>query len=113
MGERIGMDISNIIWDRCVNIIENNDYEGCKEQFLKILAMECPFTEEEFNGGNTSELSERSFQAAMELSHAKQSVSRLLHGLSSSRYMRIKAQCMSVSWFQLQMVSAFTTYHAT
>lgn len=66
MGERIGMDISNIIWDRCVNIIENNDYEGCKEQFLKILAMECPFTEEEFNGGNTSELSERSFQAAME-----------------------------------------------
>ena len=66
MGERIGMDISNIIWDRCVNIIENNDYEGCKEQFLKILAMECPFTEEEFNGGNTSELSEHSFQAAME-----------------------------------------------
>ena len=66
MGERIGMDISNIIWDRCVNIIENNDYEGCKEQFLKILAMECPFTEEEFNSGNTSELSERSFQAAME-----------------------------------------------
>ena len=25
MGERIGMDISNIIWDRVVNIIENND----------------------------------------------------------------------------------------
>jgi len=66
MGERIGMDISNIIWDRCVSIVENNDYEGCKEEFLKILAMECPFTEEEFNGGNTSDLSERSFQAAME-----------------------------------------------
>lgn len=33
MGERIGMDISNVIWDRCVNIVENNDYEGCKEDF--------------------------------------------------------------------------------
>ena len=66
MGERIGMDISNIIWDRCLSIIGKNDYEGCKEEFLKILAMECPFTEEEFTSGNTDELAERSFQAAME-----------------------------------------------
>ena len=28
MGERIGMDISNTLWDRVVSIIENNDYEG-------------------------------------------------------------------------------------
>ena len=48
MGERIGMDISNTIWDRVVNIIETNDYEGCKEQFIKVFAMECPFTSEEF-----------------------------------------------------------------
>ena len=40
MGERIGMDITNIIWDRVVNIIEKNDYAGCGEQFLKVLAME-------------------------------------------------------------------------
>ena len=66
MGERIGMDISNIIWDRCLSIIGKNDYEGCKEEFLKVLAMECPFTEEEFTSGNTDELAERSFQAAME-----------------------------------------------
>ena len=30
MGERIGMDISNIIWDRVVSIIESNDFEGAK-----------------------------------------------------------------------------------
>ena len=66
MGERIGMDISNIIWDRCVSIIERNDYEGCKEEFLKVLAMECPFTEEELAAGHTEELAERSFQAAMD-----------------------------------------------
>ncbi|WP_274289102.1 preprotein translocase subunit SecA [Prevotella corporis] len=66
MGERIGMDISNVIWDRCVNIVENNDYEGCKEDFLKVLAMECPFSEEEFNSVAHTELSERSFQMAIE-----------------------------------------------
>jgi len=47
MGERIGMDISNMMWDRVVNIIENNDFEGCKEEFLHIFAMEVPFTNEQ------------------------------------------------------------------
>ena len=66
MGERIGMDIANIIWDRIVYIINNNDYEGCKEDFLKVMAMECPFTEQEFIGNKREELCERSFQLAME-----------------------------------------------
>jgi preprotein translocase subunit SecA len=65
MGERIGMDITNIIWDRVVNIIETNDYDGCKENFLKVLSMECPFTEEEFINENHNELSEKAFQMAM------------------------------------------------
>ena len=65
MGERIGMDISNTIWDRVVNIIEQNDYEGCKEQFIKIFAMECPFSSDEFINKNHEELAEESFQVAM------------------------------------------------
>ena len=65
MGERIGMDISNMIWDRCINIINNNDYEGCKESFFKIFAMEIPFTEEEFEGMKREDLYERAFQEAM------------------------------------------------
>ena len=65
MGERIGMDITNVIWDRVVNIIETNDYEGCREQFLKVLAMECPFTEEDFNNIKPEDLEERAFQSAM------------------------------------------------
>ena len=65
MGERIGMDISNIIWDRVVNIIENNDYEGCKEEFLQILAMEVPFTAEQFANENHDNLAESAFQIAM------------------------------------------------
>lgn len=65
LGERIGMDITNIIWDRVVNIINNNDYAGCREQFLKILAMECPFTEEQFTNTKRDELQESAFQTAI------------------------------------------------
>ena len=65
MGERIGMDITNVIWDRVLYIINNNDYEGAKEDFLKILAMEIPFTAEEFEGIQREELCERAFQEAM------------------------------------------------
>ena len=65
MGERIGMDITNIIWDRVVNIIEKNDYAGCREMFLKVLAMECPFTEEDFENTKHADLEERCFQEAM------------------------------------------------
>jgi len=65
MGERIGMDISNIIWDRVVNIIDNNDFEGCKEEFLHILSMEVPFTSEEFINQPREMLTENAFQAAI------------------------------------------------
>ncbi len=66
MGERIGMDIANIIWDRVVNIIENSgDYQGCKEEFLHILSMEVPFTSDEFINQPREVLTENAFQAAI------------------------------------------------
>ena len=71
MGERIGMDISNTLWDRVVNIIENNDYEGCKEEFIHIFAMEVPFTQEQFINDRRDELEERTFQQVMEAFNRK------------------------------------------
>ena len=65
MGERIGMDISNMIWDRVVTIIEKNDYVGCRDAFFEIFAMEVPFSEEELMSVNRDDLAERSFEAAM------------------------------------------------
>ena len=67
MGERIGMDIVNMIWDRCVNAIEAPDYENCKLDLLQTLAMEAPFTEEEFRNEKKEKLAESTFDAAMEL----------------------------------------------
>jgi len=65
MGERIGMDITNIIWDRVVNIIESNDYEGCKEEFMRVLGMEVPFTDQQFIGENHGDLEENAYQVAI------------------------------------------------
>ncbi len=66
IGERIGMDITNVIWDRVINIIDNNDYQNAKEQLLKTLAIETPFTEEEFINNKREEIQERTFQQAIE-----------------------------------------------
>ncbi|NDV65570.1 preprotein translocase subunit SecA [Bacteroides sp. 224] len=66
MGERIGMDIANMIWDRCAVSIENNDYEGCKIDMLQTLAMDAPFDEEEFRSEKKENLAEKAFDIAME-----------------------------------------------
>ncbi|MBR0276256.1 MAG: preprotein translocase subunit SecA [Prevotella sp.] len=66
MGERIGMDISNTLWDRIVSIIENNDYQGCKEEFIRLFAMEAPFTEQELANDNHDDLAEKAFQQALQ-----------------------------------------------
>ncbi len=65
MGERIGMDITNLLWDRVTSILNNNDFAGCKEQYLKVFAMDIPFTEEEFSTLGKEQLEEKAFQVVM------------------------------------------------
>ena len=65
MGERIGMDIVNMIWDRCAYAVELGDYENVKMEMFQTLAMETPFTEEEFNSTKQEDLIEKAFEAAM------------------------------------------------
>ena len=65
MGERIGMDIVNMIWDRCAYAVELGDYENVRMEMFQTLAMEAPFTEEEFNSTKQEDLIEKAFEAAM------------------------------------------------
>ena len=68
MGERIGMDIANTLWDRVSTTIERNDYEGCKEEFIRLFGMEVPFTEEQFlDVRHRNELAEDAFQKVLAL----------------------------------------------
>ena len=67
MGERIGMDIVNMIWDRCANAVGAPDYENAKMDILQTLAMEPPFTEEEFRDEKKEVLADKTFASAMKL----------------------------------------------
>ncbi len=66
MGERIGMDIANMLWDRVATTIEQNDYEGCREAFIRLFAMEVPFTEEQLKSGQMEQLEETAYRRVME-----------------------------------------------
>ena len=66
MGERLGMDIADMIWDRVCHIMERHDYQNCREQFLEILAMDFPLTQDRYANGNLDELAEEVYQKAME-----------------------------------------------
>ena len=66
MGERIGMDIANILWDRVCDIIEKNDYEGCKEAFIKVFSVECPFTEQQLIEEDKGKLEDNAYELVMQ-----------------------------------------------
>ena len=66
MGERIGMDIANTLWDRVSTTIERTDYIGCKEEFIRLFGMEVPFSEEDFlDMRKREEMTENAFQAVL------------------------------------------------
>jgi len=60
MGERIGVDITNMIYDTSDSTVEaaknNGDFEELEENLMKVFAMDAPFTEEVFNSTKTHEL---------------------------------------------------------
>ncbi len=71
MGERIGMDVLNTIYDTSVAIAEQHadglDFEGFKLELFKTFAMECPLTEEEFKSMKAESLGDRLFDEALKL----------------------------------------------
>ena len=67
IGERIGMDIVNMVWDRCCNIVENFTYEDAKMEMLRLLATEMPIENaDQFNKMEPEEKAEKCFDAAMD-----------------------------------------------
>ena len=67
IGERIGMDIVNMVWDRCCHIVENYTFEDAKMEMLRLLAVELPIaSEEEFNKTAAETKAEKCFQTAMD-----------------------------------------------
>ena len=64
-GERLAIDISNMMYDAVEQIVfdfqDAGDYEGFKMELLKIFAMEPPYSEKDFLSGNRDEITENIF----------------------------------------------------
>ena len=66
IGERIGMDIVNMIWDRCCNIAEKYTFEDAKMETLRQFSIELPITDEaKFDKMEPEQKAEILFEAAM------------------------------------------------
>ena len=69
MGERIGIDIMNMIYDTVDNIVATyggqDDYEDLRLDILKTLAIELPFGEEEYKKMSNDDLTNAIYQAAV------------------------------------------------
>ena len=70
MGERIGVDITNMIYETAEAIYLDaraaGDYEGLKDEVMQTFAIEVPFNEEEFHTGRKNEMSNILAEAALD-----------------------------------------------
>ena len=70
MGERIGVDITNMIYETAETILNEarsaNDYEGLKFDTMQTFAIEVPFDEDTFSHGKRAELSDQLAEAALD-----------------------------------------------
>ncbi len=71
MGERIGVDITNMIYDTAEAIVadarETGDYEGLKFEVMQTFAMEVPFDEPTFRSSKPTILSEQLAETALDM----------------------------------------------
>ena len=70
LGERVGIDIANMMYDLIENLVESydqpTDYDELSLELMRILTIEPPFTEKEFQDLSKEEKIDRLFEAANE-----------------------------------------------
>ena len=70
MGERIGVDITKMIYKAAEDIVKearsNMDYEGLKDEVMQVFAIELPFDEETFLRGKNDDLHLQLAEAALD-----------------------------------------------
>ena len=65
-GDRLSLDVSNMIYDTCESIVEDlhsvKDYEAFKIDLIRLLAIESPISETEFNDASVEEITDKVYQ---------------------------------------------------
>ncbi len=67
MGERIGIDVVNMVYETSLSITEqfSNNYEELKLELLRVMALDLPYSEEEFKEFKPQDQGEKVFEAAI------------------------------------------------
>ena len=69
-GERLSIDINNMMFDFCEKLVNENhevkDYEGLQMAALSSMGLDLPFSEDEFMRSKAADLSDKLFDAALE-----------------------------------------------
>ena len=72
LGERIGIDIANMIYDVIENTVNNcPDFGDLSLELFKVLAIEAPFTEEQYKGLDKQNAVDQIYAAAIEAFNRK------------------------------------------
>jgi len=75
-GERIGLDIANMMYDVTESIVnayhQGGDYEGFRLELIRFLSIETPVTEEEFKRSDAEELIDKIYGILLETYKRKQ-----------------------------------------
>ncbi len=70
LGERVGIDIANMLYDTIENIVNTydspNDYGDLSLELFKVLTIETPFTEAEFRNMSKADVLDKIHEAAVE-----------------------------------------------
>ena len=69
-GERLSLDVSNMIYDTCYNIVNQNheykDFESYSQEVMKILTINSPVNIEEFKSKSEDEILQITFDKCIE-----------------------------------------------
>ncbi|CAI8251092.1 MAG: Protein translocase subunit SecA [Cryomorphaceae bacterium] len=76
-GDRLSLDVANMIYDTCENIVEelqaSKEYENFKLELIRLLATESPVSEEEFKDNSIEVLTEKVYENCYKSYQAKSS----------------------------------------
>ncbi|MBT5089709.1 MAG: preprotein translocase subunit SecA [Flavobacteriales bacterium] len=76
-GDRLSLDVANMIYDTCENIVEelqeNKEYANFKLELIRLLATESPVSEEEFKDNSIEVLTEKVYENCYKSYQAKSS----------------------------------------
>lgn len=91
MGERIGMDVLNMLYDVTEAIVNKNkeadDYEGFRNELLSVLAVETEFTPEAFKSSHTNEVVDKTFETVYQaLNHKGEKIATVAYPILHNLY---------------------------